>query len=136
MSNWPAILVASIAIFAQGQGDVRPAPSKKDPVTVRGCLHGTSLKLTDPIPLDVWSGTIRLKLSKALAKALGEHDGHEEELTGVMHDTPRAMGGTKSTPVGKKTKITYGAREERNTSQEVPELEVSSFRHVNPSCGG
>jgi hypothetical protein len=127
--------LAGVAIVAQGQRDVRPAPSKKDPVTVRGCLHGSSLKITDAMAVDIWSGTIRLKLSKALAKALREHEGHEEELTGVMHDTPRTMGGTKSTPVGKKTKITYGAREERNTSEEVPQLEVSSFRHVNPTCG-
>jgi hypothetical protein len=71
--------------------------------------------------------------------ALREHEGHEEEITGVLRHTARSMGGTKSKVMnGGKTRVTVGAAEERNTGPDEgpPLIDVSSFRHLADLCEG
>jgi hypothetical protein len=130
-------LIAVVSVLSLSlQGDVRQPSSDKPPIVVEGCVQGRTLKVTRAETSGVERQTYRLKLSKALARALKEHENHEEEITGVVSDTARAMGGTRSKTVGSKTTITVGARETRNTGAlEDPQLEVSAFRHLNPTCG-
>jgi hypothetical protein len=143
-------LALVIGALGARQGDRPPKPrdvsdmtarkpdttAKKSETAIQGCLQGKTLKATKGDTSGSATRTFRLRLSKSLSTALKEHEGHEEEITGVLSDTERTMGGSKSKMVGSRTKITVGASEERNTgAPEDPELQVISFRHVAPTCG-
>jgi hypothetical protein len=130
-------IALALMIGASGgvQGDRPPKPREKSETVIQGCLLGKTLKTKKVDTSGSQTRTFRLRLPKSLAAALKEHEGHEEELTGVLSDTERTMGGSKSKMVGSKTKITVGASEERNTgAPDDPELEVISFRHVASTC--
>jgi hypothetical protein len=129
-------LAVMIGAFGGWQGDRPPKPRDKSETVIQGCLQGKTLKATKSDTSGPQTRTFRLRLPKSLATALKEHEGHEEELTGVLSDTERTMGGSKTKTVGSRTKITVGASEERNTGAPAdPELEVTSFRHVASTCG-
>jgi len=128
------LLLASVAAVIQV--DRRPPGPDRPTTVVEGCLHGRTLKATRVDTTGVQTHTFRLRIPKSLAAALKEHEGHKEELTGILSDTERTMGGGRTKAVGRRTKITVGAREERNTGlKEDPQLEVVSFRHVATTCG-
>lgn len=133
------LLALTLALVTSPQSDVVKKDPKSDPITLRGCIHGKTLKVTrSDNPLGPETRSFHLHLSKALANALREHEGHEEEITGVLQPTSRAMGGTKSKVVnGGKTRISVGAAEERNTGPDdgPPQIDVSSFRHIAALCG-
>ena len=138
---WSSILLAlTFAVTSSPQSDVVKKSRDSDPITLRGCLHGKTLKVTrSDDPLGPETKSFSLHLSKALATALREHEGHEEEITGVLRNTARSMGGTKSKVMnGGRTKVTVGAAEERNTGPDEgpPLIDVSSFRHIADLCGG
>jgi len=125
-----------VGVFGEPQVDRPPKPSEKPETVIQGCLHGKSLKARKVDTSGAQTRSFRLRIPKSLAAALKEHEGHEEELTGVLADTERSMGGSKSKMVGSRTKITVGASEERNTgTPEDPQLDVISFRHVASTCG-
>jgi FAD:protein FMN transferase len=129
----PAFVAAAVAANAP-QAD---APSRADPGSsvVVGCVHGRELKLTRPGPFGTYSDTVLLRGSKQLMKALREHEGHEEELTGRLTEPKEKAGGTKSKTLGNRTKITVGAHEDRTPETPAdPQLNVLSFRHINGAC--
>jgi hypothetical protein len=134
------LLALTLALMSPSQRDVVKKDRDSEAITLQGCLHGKALKVTrSDDPLGPETRTFRLHLSKALANALREHEGHEEEITGMLQPTSRAMGGTKSKVVnGGKTRISVGAAEERNTGPDdgPPQIDVSSFRHIAALCGG
>jgi len=130
------IMLIALVLSGVPQGDVKPPKPSENTTAVRGCVKGHSLKTTQSDILGLGTATYKLHLSKSPAKALREHDGHEEEFTGVVEQdvSGRSMGGEKATAIGK-TKITVGAREERNTGERSdPELKVESFRHISATC--
>jgi hypothetical protein len=131
MMTLQVLLLAVVGI----QGDTRPKDDRLT-VVVQGCLQGSTLRVTDADTSGVSVDTYKLKLSKALKSALKEHEGHEEELSGLLVPSNKRMGGTKTKTVGSgKTKITIGAEEQRlDNTADIPELEVQSFRHVAPVC--
>jgi hypothetical protein len=134
------LLALTFALISSPQSDVVNKSRDSDPITLRGCLHGKTLKVTrsdDPLGPEI--KTFSLHLSKTLVTALREHEGHEEEVTGVLHHTARSMGGTKSKVMnGGKTKVTVGATEERNTGPDEgpPLIDVSTVRHIADLCQG
>jgi hypothetical protein len=134
------LFALTFAVILSPQSDVVKKSRDSDPVTIRGCLQGKTLKVTrSDEPLGPETKSFSLHLSKALATALREHEGHEEEITGVLRHTARSMGGTKSKVMnGGRTKVTVGAAEERNTGPDEgpPLIEVNSFRHIADLCGG
>jgi len=134
------LLELTFALISSPQSDVVNKSRDSDPITLRGCLHGKTLKVTrSDYPLGPEIKTFSLHLSKTLATALREHEGHEEEVTGVLHHTARSMGGTKSKVMnGGKTKVTVGATEERNTGPDEgpPLIDVSTVRHIAELCQG
>jgi hypothetical protein len=134
------LLALTLPLISPPQSDVVKNSRDSDPITLRGCLHGKTLKVTrSDDPLGPETKTFSLHLSKALATALREHEGHEEEITGVLRHTARAMGGTKSKVMnGGKTKVTVGATEERNTGPDEgpPQIDVTGFRHMADLCEG
>src|SRR6476646_11841570 len=134
------LLALTFALISSPQSDVVKKSRDSDPISLRGCLHGKTLKVTrSDDPLGPETKSFSLHLSKALATALREHEGHEEEITGVLRHTARSMGGTKSKVMnGGRTKVTVGAAEERNSGSDEgpPVMDVSSFRHITDLCGG
>ena len=136
MPSVPAVAVAALLSTFQSppQTDKRPDASEA-PAVVVGCVHGSELKLTKPGVSDTYSDSVRLRGAKKVMKALREHEGHEEELTGRLTEPKTKMGGGRSKSLGKRTKITVGAHEDRNPDvQESPLLDVMSFRHIDSAC--
>lgn len=123
--------------LAVPQSDVRPKDDRPV-VVVRGCLEGSTLKVTsadtDRVKIDVY----RLRIPKSLTAALKEHRGHEEELTGSLIEPRSRMGGSKTKKIGSRTKVYVGASEENTAQQasgaDVPQLEVKSVTHIAPVC--
>jgi hypothetical protein len=130
-----AVLVVALTAGALVQGDRVPPPKGSHSAVIRGCVHGSSLKAihSDTDPGDE---TFHLRMSKGIAKALKEYEGHQVELTGFVKDTDRMMGGAKSKNITSKTKITVGGSEDRNEGgvPDARELQVTSFRDVAPTC--
>ena len=127
-----AALTISLALV---QIDRTPARSDEVAITVRGCVQGASLKVTTADTEGVRTAIYRLKMSKEIKNALKEHEGHEEEVSGVLLGKPRGMGGTKTTPIGERAKIFVGADEHRaGEPPSPPEIEVDSVEHVASAC--
>lgn len=125
---------ALLLVLFASQEDRRPE-DKRPVVVVRGCLQGSELKPaadTDRVQVERY----RLKIPKSLRSALKEHEGHEEELTGVLTRSSTRMGGSNTKRIGDRTKITVGTSEDRIGSDQAgtPQLEVRSFAHVAPVC--
>jgi hypothetical protein len=126
--------VALLSMLEQPQTDKRPDAGKASVVVV-GCLHGSGLKVTKPGVLGTYSDTVNLRAPSKVMKALREHEGHEEELTGTLVEPKEKMGGGRSKALGKRTKITVGAHEDRSPDvPQVPQLDVTSFRHIGSAC--
>jgi hypothetical protein len=61
------------------------APKKEVTVQLRGCLKGQTLTLTEDPGFDVPGKKVELKGDRRLMRALREHDGHLEEIVGVLN---------------------------------------------------
>jgi hypothetical protein len=136
MPSVPAVAIMALLSMVQSppQTDKRPDAAEA-PAVVLGCVHGSELKLTKPGVSGTYSDTVRLRGAKKVMKALREHEGHEEELTGKLAEPKTKMGGGRSKTLGKRTKITVGAHEDRNPDvPEFPVLDVMSFRHIASAC--
>ena len=136
MATILALLLLIGPLLPEGGAQRDKRPNSEKPATVLvGCVHRSELKLTKPHPSGPYSDAVRLRGPKKIMKALREHDGHEEELTGTLTEPAGKMGGGKSKSIGKRTKITVGAHEDRAPDMpEEPQLTVLSFRHVNSAC--
>jgi hypothetical protein len=110
--------------------------STKDPITVRGCLHGTTLAdVMAEEDVEGLTRSIALKGSREIRRKLKEVDRHEVEVTGVLTPAPRSplsgrWGGTT---------VSIGAADPRRpigqqTPPPVASIEVTSVRSVSGSC--
>lgn len=80
-------LVAALYMALGVQGADTPKSSKDtDLVTVRGCLHGSTLTTTATTNSQSASAPrqFQLRSSRELAALLKKHTGHLEEVTGVL----------------------------------------------------
>ena len=79
-------------------------------------------------------------LSVFLALVKKEHNGHLDELTGIVQvpATPEAQReGVATKPLGKKGRITVGKREANGGLRSAPHpvrLKVISLRHISNGC--
>jgi hypothetical protein len=137
------ILVCSAFVAAMMAPQAVPPtsqPPKKDStVQVRGCLRGQSLTLTEDPGFEVPGKRLDLKGDRRLMRALKEHDGHVEEIVGVLKmQTPDEAVAVKEKRKDK-TRIYVGVSEARSTGTlepipTAPVLEVRAFSHVGPRC--
>ena len=122
-----ALVVVLVAVVA-AQDRPRPEPpstSKTSPsnengvVVMQGCVDGARFIVPMMTPEDLQqriTGSREYHLegpSEMLAILRGDHDGHFEEITGILKVTP-APGEEQhigSTQIGDKTRITIGRRE-------------------------
>jgi len=114
------------------------------PLTVQGCIRGKRLLL---VPLDGTANLLNadelaLEGSKDLLQQLRrEHEGHDDELTGVAILPPSPDGSTttdvQTKDLGKKGRITVGVRESNGPQGEVRQtvrFRVASLQHMHEGC--
>jgi hypothetical protein len=146
-----AVLAAGVATCATApQSDVASAKGE-EVLTIVGCVQGSRLK---PLhagatgEFDTVTNTLRaaeymLDGPKDLLKTLTKnHDGHIEEVTGVVKippttDQPDVH--VRTTDVGGKTRVTIGTRtgptpNVMSSTPASPRLSVQSFKHVADKC--
>ena len=133
------LIVLALIVAVAAQDRPRPEPpstSKTSPsnengvVVMQGCVSGTRFMVPMMTPEDLQqkiSGSREYRLegpSEMLAVLRGSHDGHFEEITGILKVTPvpgeeQRIG---STQIGDKTRITIGRRETTapGLGQEMP----------------
>jgi hypothetical protein len=121
-------------------------------IIVEGCIYGDRLKLDVRAPgsrvvaelLDVRE--LRLEGQKELLKILRkEHDGHQDEVSGVVIIPAGYDATVKTTEVGKRTKVTAGTKSTGKDSVgtlqpdriEKPNwlrMKVTAVRHIFDKC--
>ena len=158
-----AFLVIGTALAASVQGAAPPQFNSRDieqAVTVEGCLSGTHLRPelaspnTEMVFKELKVKEFRLEGTKALLK---EHDGHQDEFTGVVYVPRDKDVNVKGKQVGKRTRITttqgggnpdprrtgdarVADRETTTESQSKLEarqwlrMKVTSVKHVSTKC--
>ena len=110
-----------------------------------GCLRGSRLKIdrtaANAAVDSLGASEFVMEGAKELLQQLRrEHDGHQDEITGVAILPPSQTGqrDTETTPLGKKTRITIGARspggDERLDRFRPVRLKVQSLRHIDDQC--
>jgi hypothetical protein len=134
-----------IAALAASTQTIPPPPARPSQVkardttvSVRGCLHGSMLQLTEDPGFELSSKTLTLTGSRRVMRGLKEHDGHLEELLGVLKTrTPTEAVAVKEKR-GDKMRIYVGVSERRSTKTETigPEatLDVRESKHLAPAC--
>jgi len=128
-----ALLVRVVA--AAPRQDTARDKHDRPTIVVSGCVHGSTLVVLRGDAVGTDAGTLILHGAKATMRALKEHNGHEEEITGAYRQTDSRVGSVKTKDVGKNARIMVGAGEERSTLvPDPPALDVLSVRHLNTTC--
>jgi len=119
-----------------------PAPTtpgqKPSPVHVRGCVHGSSLLLSEDPGFEVPGRKIDLQGSKKIMRMLKEHDGHQDEIVGMLKTRARNNSVIVKEKRGEKTRVYVGASETRSDSGDdlapPPTLTVRDVIHLDVRC--
>jgi len=157
------VLVACVTLIAavRAQKPITPPDSKppaapgtlretKRPLTVQGCVFGSRLKVGGPEAINGAASGLAdefvLEGPKELMRQLkANHDGHEEQITGIVTIPPLDERDTLSSTkrVGSKTTITaHGSQEPQDNhgkgdiSHPRPplHLKVEEVRHIENKC--
>ncbi len=139
-----AILIAQVRPIPAPTPLTPPSPlkttqtttSKKETITVEGCLQGSSLEpfVSDPV-LDLYHApAYELEISKGMREQLMGHQGHAERVTGTstVPADPSRVAGTKQ--IGKKTNVTVAAGTTTATDVGVPGIAVTKVEHIHDKC--
>ena len=104
-------------------------------IVVTGCVDGSWLHVRKTDPVGSYSTRYKLRGAKQLMKELAAHHNHLVEVTGAVTDVPGTTHRGKTVQVGKKTRITTGAKEVPSVpSGGDPSLDVHAFRDLKESC--
>jgi hypothetical protein len=136
--------------FTLVQGAPQPVPAKvakpvNDPVSVKGCLRGTSLTILETDAADLGGvREVRLTGPRSLMKQLVDHRNHYIDVVGVV----KREGGTsdrlemrRRQKVGSKTTISVGATAEQTGGGEplTPTtftVAIQAFELIADKCPG
>jgi hypothetical protein len=135
-----ALLAAAASVQANQDQKVKPKekpPGGKAVITVTGCVEGSWLRVQAVDPSGSYAERYKLRGSKQLLKEIaGQYNKHLLEVTGAVTDTGDATHMGKTVQVGKKTRITTGAKEipQIPTGSDAT-LDVQDFRELQPTCG-
>ena len=155
LGRGPSVLTALLVVSSflastalQGQVPFKPAdgPAKpvRDPVTVRGCLDGRWLRITEHDIAEL-SGVrdVRLKGPRALMQQIQDEIGTYVEVTGLIDLPPGdRIEGHKQYKVGSRTKVAIGMTGEQTNPKAVsgtpapPTLDVQGFEPLGDRCPG
>ena len=115
-------------------------------VVVEGCLRGSRLKIdrTRSNVVADWLGASEFVLEgpkELLQQIRREHDGHQDELTGlaILPASRTENSDTETKQLGTKTRITVSARSGRDERDRAEgfrpvRLKVESLRHIDDKC--
>ena len=112
------------------------------PLVVAGCLRGSRLKIdrtvSNAVADSLDASEFVLEGPKELLLQLQrEHDGHQDEITGIAIVPARTdEGRTETKQLGKKTRVTVGTRTtvgERAQPRPI-RLKVTSLKHLADKC--
>src|SRR5579862_3198747 len=139
-----AILIAQVRPIPAPTPPTPPSPlkttqtttSKKETITVEGCLHGSSLEpATDDLVLDLYKASAyELEISKGMREQLLGHQGHAERVTGILTmpaDSSR-IAGTRQ--IGSSTHVTGATGTTRASDTGVPGIAVTKVEHLFDTC--
>lgn len=154
-----SVVVAPLAVAAaqdrpkpEPPSTSRTSPSNEQsgPVVMQGCVDGTRFVVPMMSPEDLQqkiTGSREYTLegpSEAMQLLRSSHDGHLEEITGVLRVRP-APGEEQrigSTQIGDRTRVTIGRRETRglradgdsNPPVQIGTLTVIESKHLDARC--
>ena len=133
--------IAMAATFVSLAGAQEPKKKTGDDhpmLTIEGCLDGNWLHVKRVDAGGSYAERYRLRGSKTVLKEMAsEYKGHLLEVTGVVTDpTTDTTHMGKTIQVGKKTRITTGAKDIPQVPDGAtdPWIEVASFRDVAERC--
>jgi hypothetical protein len=144
------LLFSLFAAAATPQGQVPhqpadgPAKPVRDPITVRGCLDGRWLRITEHDVAEL-SGVrdVRLKGPRALMQQIEDEIGTYVEVTGLIELPPGdRIEGHQQYKVGSRTKVSIGAKGEQTNPKAVsgtpapPTLDVQGVEPLGDRCPG
>jgi len=136
--------LAGAHALASAQKDVATEKAA-DLVTITGCVIGSRFKPSrdslNDLPASVLGASEWVLSGKKelLQQIRRDHDGHLEEVTGVIkipQGPDQTTGQVRSKDVGK-TRVTIGQRESTGWIKETPQpitIRVDSFRHLETRC--
>ena len=130
------ICAALLACAADSRAHQEKKKSDKPVITVTGCVDGSWLQVRSADPVGSYSERYRLIGSKQLLKEIAkQYKEHVIEVTGPVTDTASTTHLGKTIQVGKKTRITTGAKEVPSMpTGNDPTLGVDSYRDLKDSC--
>jgi hypothetical protein len=130
--------LASAAVAAQSVAPAQEAPKRDSTVQVRGCLQGQTLTLTEDPGFIVPGGRLDLRGDRRIMRALKEHNGHIEEIVGVLKMQSGRTAVAVKEKRGEKTRVYIGVSEDRPKPLEAvpatPIIEVRAFSLIGPKC--
>jgi hypothetical protein len=116
---------------------------KRLPLTVRGCVRGKRLVLSQTSDISLLNANeLLLEGPKELLTQLRrEHENHDDELTGIAIVPPSADGSSttegQTKEIGKKARITLGVRESSGPTGDVRRtvrFGLEAVRHLHDAC--
>src|SRR5438128_8588582 len=113
------LLVAAGVLAAQTSPPASQAPKKESTVQVRGCLQGQSLTLTEDPGFEVPNKRIDLTGDRRLMRTLKEHNGHLEEIVGVLKTQSQSNTVAVKEKRGEKTRVYVGVSDNRSKPMEA-----------------
>src|SRR5262245_54682196 len=132
-----AAIVAAAATVHAGQEEKKQKPPDDRTITVTGCVDKGYLHVKAVDSVGSYVERYRLRGSKQLLKEIAaKFDKHLLEVTGVVDDIDgNAVHRGKTVQVGKKTRITTGAKDvpQQPTGSDAT-LEVQSYRELKDVC--
>jgi len=135
MRTGVVIALVVVAAAAPRAGQNTKKPGEKPVITVTGCLDGTWLEVKTTGP-GAYAERYRLTGSKTLLKEMtSRYKHHVIEVTGTVTDVSDSTHMGKTVEVGKKMRITTGAKEVPQVPKgENATLEVGKFKEIEGSC--
>ena len=138
------MFACAVIVVAAASTQTIPPPSqapgqskdKNTTVSLRGCLQGTTLVLSEDPGFEVPSRTLTLTGSRRIMRALKEHNGHQEEIVGVLKSRTDAVAVKEKR--GDKSRIYVGVSEHRSEKPDavpsVVTLDVRATKHLASAC--
>ena len=148
LSLFAAFLLATASIAAQAQqqapADAKPKPTPMHDLVVRGCLEGTTLTQveaqtppqTPPLTLPEKLKVASINVIRDQVKAL---DGHQVELTGILHGVPGVENGVLVSDSDKMKVYVGGGNSNLGEDQDMlrnerPTMHARTIKDLAPAC--
>jgi hypothetical protein len=137
-----AALLLSIASIAAAQSQA-PAASQSKPtqdLAVRGCLRGSTLMQIEPqMPALKLPEKLRVASFKVIRDQVKALDGHQVEVTGILHGVPGVENGVRVSDSDKMKVYVGGGDSTLGEDQDMlrneqPTMHARTIKDLAPAC--